>query len=230
MKRIFALLMTLVVIATLTTVTFAENGGFYESPSKNQAPTLDDFKNEDEECEATLTVTSYADREQLSAEAQQKMADAFAAIANSTDLTQLDEQLKTLADKLGVAGTDLAVSDLFDIALHEDEGHDAHGSFTVTLGADTLKDFVALLHYSNGQWNVVPGASVDGDKLTFTIGDFSPFAIVVNTNSGAIAPVEPDGLPVGAIVAIVVAAVAVAGGIAVLVVFLLKKKKSTPAA
>ena len=231
MKRIFALLMTLVVIATLTTVTFAENGGFYESPSKNQAPTLDDFKNEDEECEATLKITSYADREQLSAEAQQKMAEAFAAIASSTDLTQLDSKLKTMAEELGVATADLAVSDLFDIALHEDEDHDAHGSFTVTLGADTLKNFVALLHYSNGQWNVVPGASVDGDKLTFTIGDFSPFAIVVNTNPGAIAPVEPDGMSVGAIIALVAAIVAVSGGIAFLVVFLLKKKKkATPAA
>ena len=231
MKKIFALLMTLMVIVAFATVTFADNGGFYESPSANQAPTLDSFENEDKDCEATLKITSYADRAQLSEEAQQEMTAAFAAIAGANDLTQINEQLKTMAEQLGIAGTDLAVTDLFDISLYADEDHAAHGDFTVTLGVDALKNFVALLHYDNGQWNVVPDAQVvDGENLHFTIGEFSPFAIVVNTNPGATAPVEPDGLPVGAIVAIVIAAVAVAGGVAALVVFLLKKKKTTPAA
>ena len=90
MKRIFALLMTLVVIVAFSTVTFADNGGFYESPSKNPAPTLESYENEDEECEATLHVTSYADRAQLSVEAQQTLADAFESILNATDLTTIN--------------------------------------------------------------------------------------------------------------------------------------------
>ena len=108
MKRIFALLMTLVVIATFTTVTFAENGGFYESPSANQAPTLDSFENEDEDCEATLNITSYADRAQLSEAAQQQMAEAFSVIASTNDLTQAIAQLKPVAEELNIAGADLA--------------------------------------------------------------------------------------------------------------------------
>ncbi len=225
MKRIFALLMTLVVIVAFSTVTFADNGGFYESPSKNQAPTLESYENEDEECEATLHVTSYADRAQLSVEAQQKLAAAFDAILNATDLTTLNAELAKQAKELGIAASDLAVSDLFDITYHEEGDHSGHGAFTVTLKAETLKNFVAFLHYENSQWVLVEDAKVvDGEKLTFTVDTLSPFAVVVNTN-----PSVPgsDGLPVGAIVAIVAAAVAVAGGIAFLVFFLLKKKKDT---
>ena len=231
MKKIFALLMTLVVIVAFATVTFAENGGFYGSPSANQAPTLDSFENEDEECQATLHITSYADRAQLSAEAQQALAAAFDSILNATDLTTLNADLAKLAKELNIAGTDLAVSDLFDISYQEEGDHSGHGAFTVTLNADTLNNFVAFLHYENGQWVLVKDAKVtDGDKLTFTVDTFSPFAVIVNTNPGAAVPGDSDGLSVGAIVAIVVAAVAVAGGIAFLVVFLLKKKKATPAA
>ena len=225
MKRIFALLMTLAVIVAFATVTFAENGGFYESPSKNQAPTLDSFENENDECEATLHITSYADRAQLSAEAQQKLAAAFDTILNATDLTTVNAELAKLVKELGIVGTDLAVSDLFDISYHEEGDHSGHGAFTVALNAETLKNFVAFLHYENGQWVLVEDAKVvDGEKLTFTVDTLSPFAVVVNTN-----PSVPgsDGLPVGAIVAIVAAAVAVAGGIAFLVFFLLKKKKDT---
>ncbi len=225
MKKIFALLMTLMVIVAFATVTFADNGGFYESPSANQAPTLDSFENENEECEATLHITSYADRAQLSEEAQQKLAAAFDTILNATDLTTVNSELANLAKELGVVGTDLAVSDLFDISYHEEGDHSGHGAFTVSLNAETLKNFVAFLHYENGQWVLVEDAKVeDGEKLTFTVDTLSPFAVVVNTN-----PSVPgsDGLPVGAIIAIVAAAVAVAGGIAFLVFFLLKKKKDT---
>lgn len=223
MKRIFALLMTLVVIVAFTAVTFAENGGFYESPSKNQAPTLDSFENEDEECEATLHIVSYADRGQLSVEAQQNLASAFDAILNATDLTTLNAELANVAKDLKIAGTDLAVIDLFDISYHEEGDHSDHGAFTVTLNAETLKNFVAFLHYENGQWVLVEDAKVvDGDKLTFTVDTLSPFAVVVNSNPSA---PGSDGLPVGAIIAIVAAAVAVAGGIAFLAFFLLKKKK-----
>lgn len=224
MKRIFALLMTLVVIVAFATVTFAENGGFYESPSKNQAPTLDSFENENDECEATLHITSYADRDQLSEEAQQKLAAAFDTILNATDLTTVNSGLANLAKELGIAGTDLAVSDLFDISYHEEGDHSGHGAFTVALNAETLKNFVAFLHYENGQWVLVEDAKVvDGEKLTFTVDTLSPFAVVVNTNPAV--PGSAVGLPVGAIIAIVAAAVAVAGGIAFLVFFLLKKKK-----
>ena len=95
--------------------------------------------------------------------------------------------LAELANNLDIDAYGLAVSDFFDI--HEtdcQENHEAHDEFVLVLNADSLKNFVCLLHMNkNGEWDLVPNAEVigDGTQLKFSVDSFSPFAIVVDTTT-----------------------------------------------
>jgi len=181
MKKVLALVLTLVMMAALTVTVFAA-GAFVSSPSGNQAPGLVEFENEDKDCTATIVVTSFANRGSLSEAARALLEKAYNQILGATDLSSLNADLAKLAKKLGITTADLAVSDLFDISATEDVDHDEHGAFDITLKADTLKNFVALLHYNGTEWEIVEGAKVkDGNHLVFEIDDFSPFAIVTST-------------------------------------------------
>ena len=56
-----------------------------------------------------------------------------------------------------------------------------------------------MLHYTNGEWKIVDGATVseDGKQLNFKENEFSPFAIVVSD----VAPVIDEPGTNGALVA-----------------------------
>ena len=223
MKKVLVILMALVMMATMCVSVFAAPGAFVNSPSKNPAPILVEGKNEAEGCTATVVVTAYGDRNDLTAEQRQKLEEAYAMIVGAENLTTLNAGLATIAQKLGVNTTDLAVSDLFDISATECAGNHAdHGQFDITLKAETLGNFVALLHYYNGEWRVIENAEItnNGEHLEFTEKEFSPFAIVVSTTD-----IEPQPTPNnwGWIIAIIAAVII----ILVLIWFLLfyRKKK-----
>jgi flagellar basal body-associated protein FliL len=192
MKKVVVILMVLVMMATMCVSVFAAPGAFVNSPSKNPAPILVEGKNEAEGCNATVVITAYGDRNDLTAEQRQKLEEAYAMIVGAENLTTLNAGLATIAQQLGVNTTDLAVSDLFDISATECDGHADHGHFDITLKADTLKNFVALLHYYNGEWRLVENAEVtnNGGHLEFDEDEFSPFAIVVST-ADIVVPPEP---------------------------------------
>ncbi len=186
MKKVLAICLMAVMVLTLSVPAFAAPGGFISSPSGNQAPEIVEYHNESNDCKATLDVTPYADRNSLSEDACSKLEEAYNAIVNTKDLTSLSEALKELAKKLGINPSDLAVSDMFDISYNGCDDHENHGTFDITLKAETLKNFVGLLHYYNGEWKLVTDAEVtnNGTHLEFKEKDFSPFAIVVNTAAG----------------------------------------------
>jgi len=183
MKKVLAICLMAVMVLGLSIPAFAAPGGFVSSPSGNQAPEIVEYHNESKDCKATLDVTPYADRNSLSEDACKKLEDAYSAVVNAKDLTSLSEALNELAKKLGIKASDLAVSDMFDISCNGCDDHENHGAFDITLKAETLKNFVCLLHYYNGEWKVVTDAEVtnNGTHLEFTEKEFSPFAIVVNT-------------------------------------------------
>ncbi len=185
MKKMMTVCLALVMLLSMSLTAFAVDGGFLESPSLNLAPRLRSFTVDSEECEAEIIITPYSQRETLDEESQDEIEAAYAEIKASDDLTVLNADLAALAASLGIAGTDLAVSDLFDMdyincnhVTHRDE----HGNFRITLEADTLANFVGLLHRNEGTWELVKGAVANGDTLSFSIDDFSPFAIVVDTS------------------------------------------------
>lgn len=183
MKKVFIVVMFLVLVASMSFSVFATPGTFVSSPSLNPAPELIEGKNETDDCPATIIITAYAKRDQLSAELRQQLEAAYAEIVGAKDVSELNAQLKAVSDKMGVNTSDLAVSDLFDISAIGCDVHGEHGAFDIILKASTLKNFVSLMHYKDGEWVIVDGAEVtkEGQHLEFTYDDFSPFAIVVST-------------------------------------------------
>lgn len=199
MKKILTVALMVVMIASLTLAVSAEVGGFIQSPSNNQAPDLVEGANIDPDCVAQLIITAYIDREELPVEKRLMLEEAYRIIAANPNLGKLTDKLVTLAQKQGINVEDLAVSDMFDISSTDCDTHVDHGHFDVTLKSDTLKHFVCLLHYYKGEWTIVEGAKVthEGTRLEFDADEFSPFAIVVNTNPDAeIDVAEPEETPI----------------------------------
>ena len=175
----------IVMLVTLNVNAFAAPGSFVSSPSGNPMPQLISFVPGDSGCTATLIITPYSERDTLPADLQTLMNKAYSEIATSNDLTELEAELAKLAASKSIKGTDLAVSDLFDMRTVGCDVHVHHNSFTITLSAETLKRFVGLLHMTtDGEWELISNAKVldEGKTLQFTVDDFSPFAIVVDTS------------------------------------------------
>lgn len=227
MKRFLVLVLSVLLSLTLCMNAFAA-GSFVVSPSTKGAPELIKGENESEDCDAMLQIKSYAERDSLPDDVREMFEYAYNMIKNTDDLTTLSAALARLAEEKGYASADLAVSDFFDISSTDCAHHDDHGHFDVTLKADALKNFVALLHYYNGEWRLVEDAEVveNGTHLEFTEDEFSPFAIVVYTGE---APVEPSGLTVGQGILLAVGIIAGAGGLFALAWFVIlpaiKKRK-----
>lgn len=230
MKKVLVLFLVAVMVASASISAFATDlGGFISSPSLKPAPELVSAENEDEACDAKLVITAYADRDTLSEKARKSIEEAYTIIRGTKDLSTLNEIVAKIAKQLGVEVTDLAVSELFDIDANGCTGeHDDHGHFDITLKAETLENFVCLLHYYNGEWRVIENALVtqNGEHLEFEEKEFSPFAIVVYTGDEDIdVPVSGDDTKVGVIVAAAVAGVAVLSAIVFFILFLIKKEK-----
>ena len=192
MKKVFIVLLSAIMIASLSVSGFAAS--FVSSPSGNKAPTLVSFDFESDECDATLKITAYSDRNTLSADGKTAIETAYTAIKSANDVSSLNADLAALATSKEIKGKNLAVSDLFDISVEncEPNAHAAHGKVTVKLSAETLKNFVGLLHYNNGTWELVSNATAEGDTLTFTVSSLSPFAIVVD-NTPDSPPTKDNG-------------------------------------
>lgn len=224
MKKIVALVMTLVLVLCLGVTASADMGGFIESPSNNKAPVLISGENESEDCVAQLLITAYADRDALPKETVAALEEAYAIIRATKDLSTLNKKVADFAKKRGVKVADLAVSDLFDVSAFGCDAHEDHGHFDITLKPETLKNFVCLLHYYNGAWRVVEDAKItnNGDHLEFTEDEFSPFAIVVNTGAEGTSPETEDNSNI-----VWYAAIMLVSAVALAIVF--KKSKSVSA-
>lgn len=214
MKKILVICMAVVMMLSMGVLAFAE---FVNSPSNNQAPEL--IKAEASEgCGAQLVITAYADRDELPAEVREKIEEAYEMIKEAGDLSELNSEIKDICKELGADLMDLGVSDLFDISVSADCAHETH-HFDLTLKTDMLNNFVCLLHYYGGEWHIVKDAEVTngGTHLVFDEMEFSPFAIVVDTNKG-------EGPGTGDNSNIVIYAVVMAVVAATMVVVLKKSK------
>lgn len=188
MKKFLALFVAVVVVFNFSVLAFAAPGSFVQSPSRNEAPQLIGGENESEDCEAKLVITPFKDRSTLSEKALNDIEAVYKILVNCKDLTSLNSSFAKFVESKGLLPVNLAVSDLFDISYYNCDEHDDHGTFRIKLSADTLKNFVGLLHYNNGKWEYVSNAKVleDGETLQFNIKDLSPFAIVVSRDASSI--------------------------------------------
>ena len=206
MRKIIAVCLMVIMLASLTLSVFSAPGGFIQSPSNNPAPELIEGVNESEGCTAQLIITPYIERDTLPEEDRLIIEGVYKQIVESPDLSALTEDLIDVAAKLGVEVKDLAVSDLFDVRYIGCDIHQYHGIFRIKLKAETLDNFVCLLHFHEGEYHIVEDAKVteDGDYLVFTTNKLSPFAIVVNTSEeNPDAPQTNDMFPIYVTVAAV---------------------------
>ena len=184
MKKLAMVSVLLLMIVSLSVTVLAAPNGFIPSVSGRPDPSLDDFVSSNPTGTEQIIVTPFDEIEELPEELQELFEEAYEAIVNSEQITDLNTALAEVAQAKGVAFDDLAVSDLVDIRL---VGGTNTGNnkveYTITLNAESLKNFVGLLHMeSSNNWELVEDAEVieDGTKLRFSVDSFSPFAIVVD--------------------------------------------------
>lgn len=184
MRKIITVCLAVIMLVSVTLSVVAAPGNFVKSPSTNPAPELIEGVNESEGCTAQLIITPYIERDTLPEEDRLIIEGVYKQIVESPDLSALTEDLIDVAAKLGVEVKDLAVSDLFDVRYIGCDIHQYHGIFRIKIKAETLDNFVCLLHFHEGEYHIVEDAKVteDGDYLVFTTNKLSPFAIVVNTS------------------------------------------------
>lgn len=185
MKKVFAIVLAMVLMLTVSVSVCAAPGRFVKSPSINSAPTLISVERGHADCTAQVIVTPYSERYQLPAELKTLIEKAYDQIASSQDLTTLNADLADLAAAQEIAGPDLKVSDLFDVRYEGCPDHNENHTLTIVLGADTLHRFVGLLHMDlSGEWELISNAKVinNGENLQFSVNSLSPFAIVVDTS------------------------------------------------
>lgn len=201
MKKVLVFCLTVVFMASMTLTAFAAPGAFVKSPTGNPAPTVIEFKCADEGCTARLVITPYGERKKLSAFLQDLLNKMYDLIKGTNDLTTLNADLAKLAKDKNIKGTNLAVSDLFDIHYEGCDNHEEHHDFDIVLSADSLKNFVGLLHMKSDGTNtieLIKGAKVtgDGDHLAFSVGSFSPFAVVIDTSANPSQTGDDNLIPV----------------------------------
>ena len=187
MKKLLVVCLVLVMVASMTLVAFAGPGSFVVSPSINPAPEIIGFVPRDSECTAELVITPFGERLELSPVLRGLLEKAYQEISSSDDLTKLNADLAAVAAAMNIDGAMLKVSELFDIHVEGCEYHDGHTDFDITLAADSLKNFVGLLHMNiDGEWELISNAKVthNSEHLQFSVESFSPFAIVVDTTNG----------------------------------------------
>ena len=188
MKKVLAILLAMVMVISGSVMAYAK-GGFVSSPSGNEAPAIIEVIVDEDGCTAEIIITPYSERDELAKEAKEAMIAAYNEIAANPNLTNLCSALKAVADFLGILYENLAVSDLFDITVnrtHVPYPHEYCGKVTIVLKSETFNSFVALLHRnSDGTWEVVQDVIADAENntITFSSGDFSPYAVVVDTSA-----------------------------------------------
>ncbi len=181
MKKLLALGLALIMVATMSVVCFAEKGGFVYSPSVNPAPVVVDVEFP-EDCPAELVVTPYVERDTLDDDALKDIQDAYEEIVNLEEDDDLYKSFEELAEELGIPVELLLISDLFDIDYTDCGEHDEHVPYSVKLSSDTFKNFVQLVHYKDGEWIPIPGATIDENNvLSFTYDDYGAFAVIVTS-------------------------------------------------
>ena len=185
MKKILVFGLVLVMCLSMGLTAFAANGGYIQSPTKNKAPSVVEVTGQ----ELVITITPFAERSKLTGETAANFTEAHEDIVANKDISVLAPEVKAAAEKANVKVENLGISDLFDVSANKE----LTSAVTIKLNAETAKHFVALLHYHNDTWEVVDGASVKDNTLTFTVKELSPFAIVVDREKATVtAPLTGD--------------------------------------
>ena len=186
MKKILALLITLMLVFVMSVSVFADPGAFVQSPSANGAPVLDK-----ENSDGNIKVTAYRDREKELNNTQIKdFEEAYESVVLSAGIAEINSAIADAAAEVQVDSDDLAVSDLFYISLIDESNAVDGATYKINVKSDTFENFVCLLKRVDGKWHVVENVELkDGNVLEFSVDDLGPYAVVVSTGD---IPVYPE--------------------------------------
>ena len=216
MKKLFAIILMVVMICAMTVSASAAPGAFIASPSYNKAPIIIEFECSDSNWKGEIYITSFGDRNVLELIDRELLEDAYESIRNSGSISALIPEISDIAANLNVSPDNLGISDLFHIGVSDS----TDGTFKIKLDSETIKHFVGLVYYENGKWHVVEDARVEGGYLVFTSQLPKAFAVVVDTTNLPVdAPVTGDIVPWALMAVMVVSAAGI-----VLAVITYKKK------
>ncbi len=181
MKKGFAVLLSILMVALMGITAMAAPNNFVSSPSSNNNLEIIDWESSEEDKEE-LIVTLFANRHILNDVARMQLEEARDIIVNTPDLANLNEDLKEKVDSLGIDSKDVAISDLFDVDYSDCDVHDEHGEYKVLLKSDELDKFVGLLHFDGQNWTMIDNAQIDENGyLVYSTDKTGSFAIVLNT-------------------------------------------------
>lgn len=141
----------------------------------------------DKKCYAELTLTPYAMKETLSSDSLAILEAAYKSIEECESFKDLNEGIEEYATKSNATIDDIIINDIFDLSINYSDGFPTEhktefdGLFNVELSTEDLSDFICLLHYVDGEWKVISGATISGanhNTLSFHANSLSPFAVV----------------------------------------------------
>lgn len=230
MKKVIAICLMIALVASISISVFAAPNGFVSSPSGGRRPpVINRFDPQNDDCTAGLVITPFGDKNDLSDKDRQSMEDAYDDIVNAGNLGNLNKQLADAAKDKNIDGKNLAVSDLFHLGCDGCDNHEGHNKFDIALDMESLEDFVGLIYRDdNGDWQWVPDAAVDGNRLQFTGLGYHPYAVVVKstqTDSGLDDDSGSEGPGTGDIEIVAICGAVMAVSAAALAVVLIKGKK-----
>lgn len=183
MKKVLAICLMIVMVASLSLSALAAPNGFVSSPSGGKRPpVLDRFDPVDDDCTADLIITPFGDKNELPEGERKEMEDAYDDIVNADNLADLNKELEEAAKDKGIDPDNLAVGDLFHLGCEGCDDHENHEKFEVSLDAEGLDKFVGVIYRDeDGNWHWVDDAKVKDGKLHFTGEGYHPYAIVLDT-------------------------------------------------
>ena len=221
MKKIISILMTAVLLFSLCTVVMADD--FMGSPSAKPGPEVVEIEGDDE-LEGTVIVTPFKDKNNLDPENKAAIEKIYDDIKGNTDNTAFSQALDKISAGQNVDRADLAVSELFNVTVKDGTEADAQGKVTIKLKLEDAGKFVSLVVFNGEKWEVVEGATVNGDILTFKAAPDGQFAVVVDASAATNNNNDPTGDIIMTLA--VVMAVSAAG---IVVTLVLGKKKQSAA-
>ena len=146
MKKVLAICMMIVLVASIGLSALAAPNGFVSSPSGGKRPPVMDFFDPvDEDCTANLVITPFCDKNNLPENQRKEMEDAYNDIVNADNLTDLNKDLADAAKDQGIDPEKLAVGDLIHLGCDGCADHANHEKFQVSLDVEGLDKFVGVI-------------------------------------------------------------------------------------
>jgi len=217
MKKTFAIILMFAMVCAMSLSVGAAPANFLQSPSYNKTPIIGDFECSDPNWKGDIFITSYGDRNVLDLVDREMLESAYESIRDASNISSLIPDISGIASNLNVSPENLGISDLFHIGISDS----TDGKFKIKLDSETIKNFIGLVYYENGQWHVVDGATIEDEYLVFTTDLPRAFAVVVDVDNSIIdVPVTGD---VVSWILISVIAVSAAG---MIVLFVSYKRKN----